>query len=297
MKKKVPTTSMSYEEWKAFRRTGIGSSDIATILGLIKWKTPRELFNEKVQNELAVETQPSARMKAGIKLEKIVAEYFMEETGKKVRNDNVIRLHPDHPEYLANLDRVIIGDPRGPGILECKTTSSHYLRTLDSEFPPSYYAQVQWQLFVTGWTWACIAMLVDGYDFKFVEIARNEDFIEKMVAKAAAFWECVKTNTPPPAQVPDIEKMMSDPEKRVEAENDDLGLVEEIESLQQTIKKYDSELREKTDRLKLRLEDAEVLIDPVTDDVLVTYKTTSRKGYTVPDKTFRTLKFRTRKES
>ena len=35
-------------EWLKARQTGIGGSDVAPILGISKWTTPLDVYNEKV---------------------------------------------------------------------------------------------------------------------------------------------------------------------------------------------------------------------------------------------------------
>lgn len=35
-------------EWLKTRQTGIGGSDVAAILGLSKWKTPLDVYNDKI---------------------------------------------------------------------------------------------------------------------------------------------------------------------------------------------------------------------------------------------------------
>ena len=42
---------MTREEWLSARRTGIGGSDIAAILGLSPWRTPLDVYRDKVDGE------------------------------------------------------------------------------------------------------------------------------------------------------------------------------------------------------------------------------------------------------
>ncbi|QTD41950.1 YqaJ viral recombinase family protein [Sporosarcina sp. Te-1] len=39
-----------------------------------------------------------------------VAEEFAKRTGKKVRRNNHLLVHPEHDFMLANLDRVVVGE-------------------------------------------------------------------------------------------------------------------------------------------------------------------------------------------
>lgn len=59
MKKIISTENMSHEQWLQVRKTGIGGSDAAVILGISPFKSPLELWNEKVKDiaESAEETE------------------------------------------------------------------------------------------------------------------------------------------------------------------------------------------------------------------------------------------------
>ncbi len=50
MKKIISTENLSYEEWLGLRKTGIGGSDAAVILGISPFKSTLELWNEKVKD-------------------------------------------------------------------------------------------------------------------------------------------------------------------------------------------------------------------------------------------------------
>jgi len=103
------------------RRKGIGGSDVAAILGLSQWKTPIDVYNEKVNNEYPIATP---RMRWGIRLENAIATEYKEQTGRKIRKCHKIIRHKKYPFLLGNIDRVIIsGNGYGPGILEIKTAS------------------------------------------------------------------------------------------------------------------------------------------------------------------------------
>ena len=44
----VETAGLSEEEWLAYRRKGIGGSDVAALLGISPWRTARDLFYDKL---------------------------------------------------------------------------------------------------------------------------------------------------------------------------------------------------------------------------------------------------------
>ena len=44
---KIPKTELTKTQWLAIRRTGIGSSDVATVLGENPYKTPFALYQRR----------------------------------------------------------------------------------------------------------------------------------------------------------------------------------------------------------------------------------------------------------
>ena len=69
-------------EWLEHRKSGIGSSEVATILGLDPWETPYQLWRRKVGlDEPKTET---FAMKAGHYLEDAVAQFWHDDTGREI---------------------------------------------------------------------------------------------------------------------------------------------------------------------------------------------------------------------
>jgi putative phage-type endonuclease len=114
---------MSIEEWRQARETGIGSSDCAAVLGLSEYRTPLDVYLEKIGEK--PDQEENLKMKFGLEAEPIVARMFEQKTGLTVRNDFKIRIHPVYPFLIANLDRTILANNgRGVGILEIKKLKS-----------------------------------------------------------------------------------------------------------------------------------------------------------------------------
>lgn len=78
--------------WLAERRTGIGGSDVAAILGLNEWTSPYTVWADKLG--LLPEREDSEAMRQGRDLEHYVAERFSKVSGKRVRRVNRILRHP-----------------------------------------------------------------------------------------------------------------------------------------------------------------------------------------------------------
>lgn len=181
----TPTVNLNREEWLKARKKGIGGSDAGAILGLNKWKSPIQVYMDKV-GELPDQDLTSEAAHFGNVLEEVVAKEFALRTGKKVRNRNAILSHPDYPWMLANVDRLIVGEKVG---LECKT-ASEYLKDQweGEEIPDSYLIQCQHYMAVTEYEAWWIAVLIGGNKFVYKKIDRDEEIIAYLIQKESEFW-------------------------------------------------------------------------------------------------------------
>lgn len=177
---------MTREEWLEARRKGIGGSDAAAVCGLNPYKSPLEVYLEKIGEIDSPEDNDA--MYWGRKLEDIVAREFSERTGLKVRRVNSILTHKEFPFILGNLDRIIIANNEGPGVLECKTSSAYSLKNWGEEVPPMYQLQVQHYLAVTGYKYGYVAVLIGGRVFRYFRVDRDEDLIANLIKIESDFW-------------------------------------------------------------------------------------------------------------
>lgn len=181
------------EAWLQERRKGIGGSDAAAILGLNPWRSPFQVYLEKIGE--APEYEPGEPAYWGTILEDIVAAEFTKRTGLKVQRVNKILWSSEHPFMLANIDRRIVGTHHG---LEAKTTSAWNRDEWSAEAAPiQYVIQCQHYMAVTGWPLWHLAVLIGGQQYLGTTVERDESLIADIIQAEAAFWECVQTRTPP----------------------------------------------------------------------------------------------------
>ena len=180
--------------WLAARRTGIGASEIAAVLGISPWKSRWALWADKrglvADSDLAAEREAVAW---GNLLETAVAEEWARRADTTVTMRGQLLRSVAHPWAIATLDATFQPD----GILEVKTTGG--LRAddwLDGP-PPHYELQVQQQLLVTGAERAAIACLIGGQKLAWAWVERDERAIRQIVSAGAAFWELVQSAVPP----------------------------------------------------------------------------------------------------
>src|SRR5690349_21496966 len=137
------------DEWRAARRSGIGSSDAAVVAG--EKGSVVELWGEKTG--LAPRPEPdqelAERFAWGHRMEPLLALAYTEREGRPLRRLTRLLRHPDVPFALASLDRVsaVKGERR---IVEIKVSDLD-AKWRDGELPGDVKAQVQHQLWVTGY--------------------------------------------------------------------------------------------------------------------------------------------------
>lgn len=191
----VSTLEMTHEDWLQWRRTGLGGSDIAAICGMSRYKSPMEVYLDKLGEIPPIADNP--KMKAGRILEPVVADWFAEETGMKVIRQNAIFQHPRHPHMLANIDRWLPGQNAG---LECKNTAEYCRGDWEGTTAPTeYILQANHYMAVTNADRWYIAVLIGGYDFQWRVIERDEELIKNLITIEEEFWNNNVLAKQPPA--------------------------------------------------------------------------------------------------
>ena len=187
-------------EWFALRADGITATDVSVIAGVNPYKTPYQLWAEKLGKYTPDPVGPAAVR--GILLENAVADFYEMETGRELRRSNgVVRLK-ELPWVMASLDRTIVGSE---GLVEIKTSTSP--RWSLHPVPPEVVAQVQWQMFVTAAPWVDIAVLLGGLVFRIERVEADIKYQTQLYAKAVEFRNALATNTPPTLQGEDSDAL------------------------------------------------------------------------------------------
>jgi putative phage-type endonuclease len=283
------------EEWLEARRQGIGGTDAAAILGVSPWKSPAELYAEKlglvdldnVDNEAAV---------WGLLLQPLLVQRYRRVTGRMTVPEplHTIRRSRAHPWMLASLDATI---HEGGLVLPCeiKTTGAYRVEDWAEEPPVHVQVQVQHQLAVTGAPWASVAVLIGGQRFHWCDVQRDDRFIAAMIQAEQQFLERLRAKEPPaidgsaacrellaklyPKEQPGLVVNLDE-----RAEDIDISLIEANAELAKW--KAVKELKE--NEIKALLGEAEMGVLP-GGRVVYSLKTQTRKGYTVEPTSFRKL--------
>lgn len=192
----VETTNLSKEQWLQYRKQGLGGSDIASLLGLSKWKSALELWLEKTgqADEFSVENEA---MYWGNVLEPVIRTQFSELTGKPVVEVPAILQHLDYPFMIANIDGLTKDDADNPAILEIKTVSEGKRHEWEHQVPVYYQTQVQHYLAVTGLSKAYVAVLIGGNSFEIYEIEADVELQAMLIQVEQHFWYQVEQRIRP----------------------------------------------------------------------------------------------------
>ena len=255
------TLDMPREQWLELRKKGIGGSDSAAIVGLDRYRSPFDVYADKLG--LKPEIPDNEAMRQGRDLEQYVAERFMEATGKKVRRRNAMLQHPEYPFMIADIDRWVVGENAG---LECKTTSVlNRCKFSQGEFPPNYYVQCMHYMAVTGAERWYLAVLVLNKAFHVFVIERDEAEIQALIEAEKSFWyDHVQRQIPPATDgseaTSELIKQLF-PEARERAEIALFGYEDKIQqylSLDAQARELEQERDKIKQELQLAMADAEI---------------------------------------
>ena len=280
----VSTLNMDHNTWLTHRQSGLGGSDVSSVLGVNPWQTPLDVYESKVGPIVSLEG--NSRMIAGNRLEDAIALYWEDATGLKTKNDHKIRYHPEHDFLLANVDRVnTLPTPDNPlrddsekliersdwtkvnkglGILEIKTAGYHSYKNWNGAIPEYYYCQLQHYLNVTGYAWGEFAVLVDGHEFHRHSFDRDDEFIELMTKKLVDFWQhyVLEKTPPPPISDGDMKKLYPNhiPEKHIKADTVLANRISTLKKIKTEVAKLQKEQKEHEIEIKKVMGDAEAVV-------------------------------------
>ena len=187
------------------RATGIGGSDAAAVCGLNPYKSPVDVYLEKVG--AAAPVDETERMFWGNKLEDVVADVYSDRTGRKVRRRNRTCRHRQHPFMLGHIDRDVVGERR---LLECKTadkwTIGQWGEPGTDEVPDYYLVQVAHYLAVLDYDVADL-LLFNGTEASGIyTIPRDRELEANLVEREHDFWmrHVLPEVPPPPTRAADL---------------------------------------------------------------------------------------------
>lgn len=205
-----------YQEWLNFRNRGLGASEIGTLMGVNSWKSPAELYYQKIGviPQKQVENMP---MFMGTILEQTVADIFeywendeatmIENYRKGLKMRHLYEptgyiINPSFPHLFFSPDRLIVSKDirirnssinleNVDAIAEIKTISGWSSKQWEGGIPPSYYLQLQTYMMGLGVANGYLVVLEDGRNFKVHPYEADEEIISSIINITEEFWKRV----------------------------------------------------------------------------------------------------------
>jgi len=209
-----------------FRKTGIGGSDVASILGLNRYTSAAELWAEKTGLADPQDLSDVERIQWGNLLEPvIIGEVARRYSAEICMAAAMVRYTPE-PHCIGNIDAVL----RFPEA----TTLVAYCRTMDTDpetgesvwlprevtidagsrvivdaknsggdyqwrdrFPINYECQGRWYCGILGLRYALFAVLLSGNELRLFLVEHDDADFEAMRDAARAFWASLSGDCPP----------------------------------------------------------------------------------------------------
>lgn len=203
----TPVPVQNTPEWLEWRRSRIGASDAAAILGVSQWDSAFDLWQRKLG--IIPEQEKNSSMLRGIELESQARKIVEDEFG--IDLPAVVKEHynPEMKWMIASLDGWNEKDQIALEI-KCPGKSDHQC-ALDGKVPPKYIPQVQHQLEVIGMD-TMYYVSFDGFSCTYVRVDRDQKYIDRLITKELEFLECMRSFVAPPLTDRDYQNLEGDNE-------------------------------------------------------------------------------------
>lgn len=206
------------DDWLQGRKTYIGGSDAACIVGLDPYKSNVELWEFKTGRKQQEDISGKPYVRYGTNAEKYLRELFkLDYPQFKVDYfEYNFCTNDKYPWAHASLDGWLTDENGRRGVLEIKTTTiqnpAQKLKW-ENRIPDNYFCQILWYLGVTEFDFAVlVAQLKWDYDGDIFKVTKHyhiersevETDIKYLMQKGSEFFEYIKNDTPPPLILPEI---------------------------------------------------------------------------------------------
>jgi len=263
----------SRDQWLALRQQDLTASDLGAYLGLTPWKSPAELFAEKLGLKPPLENETRV-MRRGRRDEYAILRVLKEERpdwqikeAKIYLRDPALRLGCTPDAFATMPDRA------GVGIIQCKSVAADVFREKwqtdeddDFDIPLPYLLQTYCERMLAGAAWAVIAAWVRSAwteDLHIIEIGRDNDTENNICGLAKRFWQEIEAGVIPPldhkrddAVVGLFHPKESGEEIDLCGDNEAPALAQEYVDLREVIKEAEARKKELSALLKAKLGDA-----------------------------------------
>ncbi|MFI1702962.1 YqaJ viral recombinase family protein [Streptomyces griseoruber] len=189
-------------QWEEVRRSGIGGSEVAKILGLNKYQGPRHVYEEKHGRPIPIDATLSEYAEVGQEIEDFIAYMFTKRTGIPAVPTPGTLANIDRPWMRSNVDRYALDAETGAVVapVELKNRSAYQLDDWEDGVPDAPALQVHWNMAVGGWPYGWAVALVGGNTLRYHRIERDEELIATLIDICGKWFQRhVTEGFPPPA--------------------------------------------------------------------------------------------------
>jgi putative phage-type endonuclease len=268
------------------RTTFIGGSDAAAILGVSRWKSAFQLYQEKIG--AYVEESNPARDKVlnrGKRWEPVVVEMFIDELILRGHEVGVLARNAryDDPEFPflsceIDLELRIDGEEVNG---EIKTV--HPFAAKDwgeegtDEIPVYYVAQGMHGLMIKPRRRTIVAALIGVDDLRIHELVRDDELIAIMRQKEVEFWGRIQNrNAPEPTESQDVKWLYAKDAGTVAEADDALALLcQELKDQKALAKNLEKMIKTLSTTIQARMGEAATLL--YRDRPIATWKSQSAR--------------------
>lgn len=208
----------SREEWLRVRKSYIGGSDAAAVMGMNPYKSNTDLWDEKAGIREPEDISDKPYVKYGHAAEDHLRELFALDypNFSVLHEEDTILVNTRYPWAHASLDGMLFDENRRLGVLEIKTTNimqSRQKEKWEDRIPDNYYLQVLHYMMVIEADFAVLKAQLK-YEFShnlflqtrhyFIERDEVEEDIRILEKAERSFMESVKEHRRPALILPDI---------------------------------------------------------------------------------------------
>lgn len=180
------------DKWLEWRKQGITATEAATIMYPSKWGSPLSIYTDKLGLTQRDQSDDDGYMEWGHRIEDLLVQKFMDQH-KNFTKCTQGRLY-QRDWTKCSLDAQCFNELGQPVIIECKT-GQHEDKW--DPIPERYYAQVQWQMYVTGIRKAYFSVLIQGHIWFEREVDYCPKYVSNMLERCHKVWECIQNKQPP----------------------------------------------------------------------------------------------------